>query len=292
MSIGRRTLLMGAAALPALAAANRWAVCSETFAGMDFVSACKAAKRLGYAAMEVEPAHLSSDPASLPPGRRRELRSAMEGEGLRFAGLHSMLKAPAGMHLTTPNATVRQTTWDYFARLVDLAADLGDRPVMVLGSSKQRAAIDGATVEQAVARLTEGLSKLAPQAESRKVEILMEPLAPHQCNVIHTMEEAMRLVRHVNSPAVQSMLDTHNTAAEKLPLDELIRKYARSIRHVHLNELDGKRPGAGTFPFPVVLRELARIGYKGWLSVEVFDFKPDGETVARQAIEYLHSIKT
>ena len=59
------------------------------------------------------------------------------------------------------------------------------------------------------------------------------------------------------------------------------------IRHVHLNEMDGRRPGAGNFPFPVVLRALNELQYAGWLSVEVFDFKPDGETVARESFEYL-----
>lgn len=290
MRMRRRDLLLGAAAWPLVAATERWAICSETFAGLEFIASCKAAKRLGYSAIEVEPAHLSTDPASLPASRRRELRSAIEGEGLRFAGLHSMLKAPAGMHLTAPNPALRAKTWDYFARLIDLAGDLGDRPVMVLGSSKQRAAIDGATVEEAVARLIEGLRKLAPLAASRKVEILVEPLAPHQCNVVHTMQQAMEIVTQVASPAVGSMLDTHNTAAESMPLDALIRRYASAIRHVHLNELDGKRPGAGTFPFPTVLRTLNEVHYQGWLSVEVFDFKPDGETVARQAIEYLRTI--
>ena len=168
MKIRRRALLLGAGALPLLAAKNRWSICSETFAGMDFVSACKAARRTGYSGIEIEPAHLGTDPASLSPMRRNEIRTSMEGEGLICVGLHSMLKAPPGMHLTTPDEGVRRKSWDYFARLIDLAADLADKPVMVLGSSKQRAAIDGATVAEAVSRLTEGLQRLAPVAESRR----------------------------------------------------------------------------------------------------------------------------
>jgi sugar phosphate isomerase/epimerase len=73
-------------------------------------------------------------------------------------------------------------------------------------------------------------------------------------------------------------------------LDQLIRQNFRWIRHVHLNEMDGRRPGAGSFPFPIVLRTLRELAFQGWLSVEVFDFKPDGETVARLAREYLQGI--
>lgn len=290
MSIARRAFLLGTAGLPAWAAKKRWAICSETFVGLDFVSACKAARRIGYSGIEVEPAHLHPDPAGLTQAQRREIRSAIQDEGLVCVGIHSILKAPPGMHLTTPDKSVRRKSWDYFTRLIDLAADLADRPVMVLGSSKQRAAIDGATVEEATLRLTEGLQELASHAEQRSAMILMEPLAPHQCNVVITLEQAMQVVRAVNSPAVKTILDTHNTSAEKQPIDALIREYFRWIRHVHLNELDGKRPGSGDFPFQVVLQTLQELGYSGWLSVELFDFKPDGETVARQSLEYLSKI--
>ena len=40
---------------------------------------------------------------------------------------------------------------------------------------------------------------MAPLALNRGVTILMEPLAPHLCNVINTLEEAMTVVRAVNS---------------------------------------------------------------------------------------------
>jgi len=35
---------------------------------------------------------------------------------------------------------------------------------------------------------------------------------------------------------------------------------------------------------------LQELNYSGWLSVEVFDFKPDGTTVARLAREYLATL--
>ena len=266
---------------------RRFAICSETFAGMSFAQACHAAQRAGYSGIEIEPAHLAADPAALTAAQRREIRSMMDGEGLGYVGLHSFLKAPPGLHLTTPDLSVRQRSWDYFARLIDLAAELGERPVMVLGSGKQRQALHGSTPEDAVARLTEGLHRMAPAAEKGGVCILIEPLAPHLSNVINTLDEAMAIVRSVGSPAVQTIFDTHNTAAEQRPPEALIRQYLPWIRHVHLNEMDGSRPGTGQFPFTAVLRTLDELNYSGWLSVEAFDFKPDGETVARLAMEYL-----
>ena len=215
--ISRRSALWSIASLPLLSAKGsaRFGICSETFAGLDFPSACRAAAMIGYRGIEVEPAHLAPDPAALSASHRKRLRESIAERGLACIGLHSFLKAPAGLHLTTPDPQVRSRSWDYFARLIDLAADLADKPVMVLGSSKQRQAIDGATPRDARQRLIDGLSILAPVAAGREITILMEPLAPHLCNVVNTLGEAMEVVRAVKSPSVATMFDCHNTAGEK-----------------------------------------------------------------------------
>ena len=283
----------GAALLPAAGGRVpfRLAVCSETFPGAPFSGICEAARRTGYTGLEIDPSNLGDDPASLTATGRRSLQNQLRENGLHFCGLHSFLKAPKGLHLTTPDKAVRARAWEYFARLIDLAADLGPAPFMALGSSKQRQAIDGVSPADAVKRLAEGLGKLAPLAANRGVTILVEPLAPHLCNVVNTMAEAIAVVEQVNSPAVQSMFDTHNTTAEKSPLPVVIHKYARYIRHVHLNELDGRYPGSGTFPFAPVLQALRDLNYRGWLSVEIFDCKPGGETVARLAASHIRQIE-
>jgi sugar phosphate isomerase/epimerase len=290
--ISRRSVLCGIAALPLAAARpeRRFAICSETFTGMDFASACRAAAKIGYEGIEIEPAHLGPDPAALTPDDRKRIRQMMREFGLACVGLHSFLKAPAGLHLTTSDEAIRKRSWNYFARLIDLAADLTDRPVMVFGSSKQRQAIDGVTPQLAKQRLIDGLKTLSPLAASRQVTILMEPLAPHLCNVVNTLDEAVQVVRAVDSLWVDTMFDCHNTAGEKKPIADLVREHLPHIRHVHLNEMDGRRPGAGNFPFGELLETLQKLDYRGWLSVEVFDFKPDGETVAKAALNHLQSL--
>ena len=292
MSILRRTFLLGGPALVAGVLSIPVAICSETFAGMSFAEACKAARRTGYDGIEIEPAHLDADPAALSQSRRREIRRMMDGEGLRCPGLHAFLKSPAGMHLTTADGAVRARSWEYFARLVDLAADLAEGPVMVLGSGRQREATAGTGPQDAVLRLTDGLQALAPTAGKRGVCILLEPLAPHLCNVVNTLAEAVAVVRAVDSPAIQTIFDTHNTAGESESVPVLLKRYLPFIRHVHLNEMDGRRPGAGDYPFGTVFDQLTQLRYKGWLSIEVFDFKPDGETVARLSRNYLRDLES
>lgn len=293
MKLSRRAMLMTPAAAALAAPARfRLAVCSETFPGLSFEGICATARRTGYTGLEIDPSGLDPDPAALTAGQRKSIARAMRLSGIEYCGLHSFLKAPTGLHLTTPDAAVRKRAWDYFARMVDLAADLGPVPaVMVLGSSRQRQAVDGSSPAEAVKHLTEGLARMAPRAAQRQLTILLEPLAPHLCNVINTMDEAVAVVKQVGSPALQSMFDTHNTTAEKQPLPDVIRKHFARIRHVHLNELNGRYPGAANFAFAPVLQTLRDLRYQGWLSVEVFDFKPDGETVARLAADHIRNVE-
>lgn len=269
----RRSLLLALAPRPAK---FRWAICSETFAGMPFPDACRAAARCGYAGIEVEPAHLGPDPVQLPPGARKEIRQVMAAAGLQF---------------TSADAAQRARSWDYLRGIVDLAADLGPSPLIAFGSSRQRNALPGVAPADATQRLADGLTALAPQAHARGVTIALEPLAPHLCNIIHTLAEALAVVQPSQSPALQTMFDTHNAVAETIPHADAVRQFKTSIRHVHLNELDGRYPGAADYPFLPILQALRDIRYPGWVSVEVFDFKPDGETVARRALEHLRKLE-
>ncbi len=270
----------------------RLAICNETFQGWDFAAGCSGAIETGYAGIEIAPFTLSSDPAAIPPPDRKEYRSAIEGEGLGYVGLHSLLTVPSGeLHVTTPDDAVRARSWEYFRKLIDLCADLGDNGMMILGSGKQRRAIGGSTVEDATRRLRDGLAGAAQHAQDRGVTILPETLAPHLCDVLTSMDQTVAMVREIDHPAVQTMFDTHNAVAEENPHDELIKRHAALIRHVHINEMDGRHPGTGSYDFAVPLQALKDIGYAGWLSLEVFKFEPSGEEIARASSRYLRDIE-
>lgn len=278
---------------PRALSSNRFklCICNEMFQGWTFSETCKASRCHGYGGLEIAPFTLSEDPASLPASERARLRATMQNEGVEFVGLHWLLSAPKGLHVTTPDRVVRERSWRYFARLIDLCADLGDGGVMVFGSGRQRGTTDGAAVPEATARLTAGLAEMAPLAEARGVTILLETLAPHLCDVVTSLAEAVQIVREIGSPAVQTMFDTHNAVAETVPHDELIRTHYDHIRHVHINEMDGGYPGTGDYDFRPVLVALKDLGYDRWISLEVFDLTPGAERIAQESYNYIRRLE-
>ena len=244
----------------------------------------------GYDGIEIAPFTLADDPARIPPAKRRETRDIISAEGLTFVGLHWLMVAPPGLHVTTPDRTLRERSWLHIRNLIDLCADLGPQGVMVFGSPMQRAATGGSTPEQARERFVEGLTAVAGHAAERGVRILVEALPKAQCDVVNTLEEAVGIVRRIGSPGVWTMFDTHNAVDETEPHWALVERYYEWIRHIHVNETDGKHCGAGDYDFAPLLGSLKKLNYGGWISLEAFDFSPGAETIARESIGHLQGL--
>jgi sugar phosphate isomerase/epimerase len=267
----------------------RQSICNEVYQGWPFHEACRSIRQIGYTGIEIAPFTLSETPVDIPLDERRQYRGIMSSDGLRFVGLHWLMVAPKGLHVTTPDEALREKSWQHIRDLVDLCADLGDGGVMVFGSPHQRSTTGGSSVEDATRRFEEGLAAVSGHAMERGVTILVEALPSSQCDVVGTLAEAARIVQNIGSPAIRTMFDTHNAADETEPHAAVIERYFDLIRHVHVNEMDGKHPGTGDYDFKPVLDVLRRKKYTGWVSLEAFDFAPGAERIATESLRHLES---
>ncbi len=267
----------------------RQAICNEAFEGWDFAEAARAIRMAGYTGIEIAPFTLAEDPWTVPLSKRKELRTIMAGEGLTFVGLHWLMVSPKGLHVTTPDDAVRARSWLHIRNLIDLSGDLGPDSLMVFGSPFQRGTTGGSTVAAATRRFVDGIASVAKQAQDRGVTILIEALPVEQADVVTSLDEAAQYVDEIGSPAVQTMFDVHNAINEKEPHSVLIERHFNKIRHVHVNEMDGGYCGTGDYDFKPLLATLERLDYKGWVSLEAFDFKPGAETIATGSLRFLEA---
>jgi D-psicose/D-tagatose/L-ribulose 3-epimerase len=265
------------------------AICNEVYEKRPFPQTCKSIRAAGYQGIEIAPFTLAEDPASIPAAARREYAATIASEGLRFVGLHWLLVSPKGLHVTTPDKALRDRSWEYVRKLVDLCADFGPGGIMVFGSPKQRSSTGGLAPADAARLLTEGLANLAPHALERGVTILLEALPKKECDVVTSLDEAAGIVRAIGSEAVRTMFDCHNARDEAKPHAALVERRFDLIRHIHLNETDGRHPGTGSYDYKSLLEVLARRGYRGWLSLEVFDFSAGADKIAVDSLRYIES---
>ncbi|HZT30904.1 MAG TPA: sugar phosphate isomerase/epimerase family protein [Bryobacteraceae bacterium] len=267
----------------------RHAICNEAFEKWPFADACRAIRKAGYTGIEIAPFTLAEDPATVPAARRREVCDIIASEGLVFVGLHWLMVSPKGLHVTTPDAALRQRSWQHIDHLIDLCADLGPGGLMVFGSPFQRATTGGLGRAEATRHFVDGLVSVAPHAAARGVTILIEALPIGQCDVVQTLDEAAGLVRQIDHPAIRTMFDVHNAVDETVPHASLVETHYDFIRHVHVQELDGRHCGAGDYDFQPLLAVLRRRAYPGWVSLEAFDFSPGAERLANESLRHLES---
>jgi sugar phosphate isomerase/epimerase len=268
------------------------AICNEIYETRPLAEVCRSVRRIGYDGIELAHFTLAEKPSDVTPAQRREYRDIIRSEGLGFVGLHWVMVAPQGLHVTTPDAALRARSWSHIRDLVDLCADLadngdGENGILVFGSPRQRGTTGGIDRDQATRNFTEGLAGVAPHAAERRVTVLVEALPKNQCDVINSLDEAVAIVREIDSPAVRTMFDSHNAVDEKEPHAALVDRYFDLIRHVHVNEMDGRHPGAGDYDFKPVFEVLRRRGYKRWVSLEAFDFKPGAEKIAADSLRFI-----
>lgn len=267
----------------------RFAICQEMFVDWDWERQCRFIADVGYKGIELAPFTLARRIEDVSAPQRTLLRKQAEDNGLQIIGLHWLLAKTEGLHLTSANTAARKAAARYLIALGHACADLGGN-LMVFGSPQQRNLEPGMDRAQALANAVEVFRESLPALEERGVRICMEPLTSKETNFINTCAEAMELIRLVDRPNfvlhqdVKAML-----GAETKPIPELIEEFAPHVGHFHVNDSNLLGPGMGETDFAPIFRALKKVRYTGWVSVEVFDYSPGCEHIARESYDYMQS---
>jgi sugar phosphate isomerase/epimerase len=264
----------------------RYAICNETFGDWDHARVCRYVAGLGYHALELAPFTLAKRITDVSADRRIELRRHAEEHGLKLLGLHWLLAKTEGLHLTSSDAGVRRTTAEYLAALARCSADLGG-DILVFGSPAQRRIPAGASMEQATEWAVDTFRQAAPAFRDANVYLCLEPLSPPDADFVTTAAEGVALLDRIDHPNFRLHLDVKAMSTDEAPAPELIRRHADRMYHFHANDPNLRGPGFGKTDFVSIFQALRDVNYQGYVSVEVFDYTPDPETIASQSIRYM-----
>ena len=266
----------------------KFAICNEIFRGWKLEDTLAYAKRIGYSAVEIAPFTLADSVVDISAGERQKLRDSAARIGIEIAGIHWVLVKPEGLYMNHTDPAIRQRTSDYFRELVDFCADI-DGKVIVVGSPKQRNIMPGVTPEQGWDWAANTFRDAVRQAEVRNVTICFEPLGPAETNFINTAADGIRFVQQFNSPNFKIILDVKAMCSESKPIPQIIRESSPHFAHFHANDKNLKGPGFGEVDFKPIAEALRKVGYNGYVSVEVFNFDEGPEVIATKSLEYLNA---
>ncbi len=294
MTQSRRDFLkvaIGAALTTPLFAAtkgDRWkfAICNETFKDWPHEKAFAFAAECGYTGLELAPFTFANNVRDINKIQRAEIRQLAKSKRLEIIGLHWLLAKTEGFYLTSPERDVRRKTADYFGDLARFCADLGGK-LMVLGSPQQRNLLPGVTHAEAMKFAADTLRMAMPALEKAKVTMALEPLAPGGTTFMTTAAQGVELAGLVDSPYCKLHLDCRAMSSEPTPIPDLLRKHRTLLHHFHANDANSQGPGFGKTDFVPIFTALRDINYRGWVSVEIFDYSPTPERLARESIAYM-----
>lgn len=267
----------------------KFAICQELFEGWDWERQCQFIAEVGYTGIEVAPFTLADRVTGVSPERRKELRRQAEAQGLTIVGLHWLLAKTTGMHLTAFDLRTRNETAKYLRELAKACADLGGS-ILVFGSPAQRSLERGMNQDQALAHATEVICAAMPVFADCGVTLCIEPLTPNETDFINTCADGRRLIEMVDHPNFRLIQDVKAMLSEATPIPQLIAEYADVTRHFHVNDDNLLGPGMGRTDYRPIFQALLDSRYDGWVSVEVFDYRPGAEHIARESMRYMQSV--
>jgi sugar phosphate isomerase/epimerase len=199
------------------------------------------------------------------PDQLRDVRAALKRMGIAPVSIH----APFGgvLELSDPNPTHRQAAIDAVLTAASALSELGGFQVVVHPSDVERT---GQNVAERLARSTSALESIARACADMGTTLLLETPLPHLIGG-DPGEFAWILERLESSVGV--CIDTgHVTLGGHW--DRMIEVTADRLKHVHASDNHGRfddhlPPGDGRIDWGHIRRTLERVGFDGWIVLEL-----------------------
>ncbi len=98
--------------------------------------------------------------------------------------------------------------------------------------------------------------------------VCIEPLNRFETDFINTMDQGLKLIEDVGSPAVKLHLDTFHANIEEKFLGKSIRRAGRHLGHIHACGSDRGTPGNDHIDWRDIAAALREIHYQGDIALE------------------------
>ncbi len=237
-------------------------ICVPMFeAGMTLESICKAAVDIGYAAVEFW-------------GRDEEFEekaALVKSHGLAIATFGGFGKGALN------DRDDHDTVEDQLRESIDVAARLGVCGIICLSGNRH----PGRSAEEAINVTAEGLSRVAPYAEEKGVNLNLEVLnskADHPGYDCDHTSWAVAVCEKVSSPRVKILYDIYHMQIMEGDIIRTIRDNIQWIGHFHTAGNPGRRDMDDTqeLNYSGICRAIAETDYGLYVGHE---FQPKGDPV-------------
>jgi sugar phosphate isomerase/epimerase len=273
----------------------RLAFSSNAYLNHSIEATIRAVAGFGYRGIEILADVPHAWPAGLLPAQIDAIRGALAASSLAISNVNAfMMNAVADPRQPywhpswiEPDPHYRAIRREHTKRALRLAAQLG-APCLTTepGGPLEpgRSWSDGAAV------FYEELMPCLEVAEKVGVALLIEP---EPGLLIERFEQYLEFVDRVDSPSVGLNFDVGHAFCVGEDPQDWVARMAPHTRHYHFEDIADTRvhrhliPGHGAIDFDATLSEIAKTGYDGWITVELYPYIDSPDAAAREAREFL-----
>lgn len=231
----------------------------------DHVKELGLLREIGLEGIEVAPSRVWKDTwEGLSARDVTSYRYEVEAAGLKVVGLHSLFFDHPELGLFSPDE-LQSKTLDFMVHLSEVCRDLGGK-TLIYGGGRRRG---GVPEDEAYKHAIDFCGTLCERIEGHGTSYCFEPLGPQKMDFVNTVEDSLRIVRAVNSPALRLQLDAEALADNNEISDSTFFTAQPYLVHAHANEPGFNVLGtSGTVDHAAIGAGLRAIGYEGFVSIE------------------------
>ncbi len=227
------------------------------------------------------------------------IKKAVEDNGL---GITCCSIVGPDRHIISDEPKIRQNAKDYMKAAIEVSNAVGSSIFCGPLYAGVGVLVGRPRNDQEWAWAVEGLSEVATEAEGAGVTLCLEPLNRFETYFINIVEDAVKLAREIDSPAVKVMADTFHMNIEEKDIGDAMRGAGDLLCHMHCCGNDRGAPGNGHVPWDDVFGALRDVEYSGWLTIESFvlgneaiakaaaiwrDIEPSSDGLAEDGLAFL-----
>jgi sugar phosphate isomerase/epimerase len=227
----------------------------------DLAEAFRLLKQLGYQGAEL----MVRAPRDLDAARFRALADEFN---MALVGVSTgQLRKEDGLQLCHPNHAERDRAVARTKEVIDFSSEVG-APQVNIGTL--RGLLPNSELREAAHEAaSESINDLLDYALKREVGIALEPQNRFISNWLNTVDETLDWMSRFSQPNLSLLFDAYHALFEEASVyAALIRAFPR-VSHVQIADSNRLAPGGGQVHFGELLRVLAALGYRGFVSVEV-----------------------
>ena len=246
----------------------------------------------GYAGVEIMADVPHALPADMPDERIAAVRKLLDERQLAVSNINAFTLFAVGdtwrPSWIETDEVQRQIRIRHTLDCIEMAAKLGATRM----SLEPGGPLDGISRKEGYALYRRGLEEVLPAAEAAGIVLMIEP---EPDLLIERADEFLEFIADFRTPHLRLNFDAGHFFCVGEDPTVAVERLAEHIEHVHIEDIAATRehkhlvPGRGSMDFTALFAALRRIGYDGWVTVELYPYETTAEQVAVEAMAFLKS---